>query len=58
MLLHAKLSPKDDLIHKSASAVDIPFDNPNGIRTLLANGASTLNYFHTSFYFIGYQKYS
>ena len=47
MLLYVKLLSKDGLIHKfffwiAASAADIPDDKLNEIKTLLANGVSTL----------------
>ena len=42
MLLYAKLSLQDDLIWIAASTADIPADNANGIKTLLANGVITL----------------
>ena len=37
------LSLKDDLVffEIAASAADIPADNPNGIKALLANGVNT-----------------
>ena len=41
----------------AASAGDIPYDKPNGIKTLLANGVSTLFIYHKPTIIDGKRKF-